>query len=153
MMWLCIASTGESRLIRCANRQDSASYQSQVLTPTLNFLRHRTSSRRIREPIWFMQDGASSHTSASTQRFLTDNNVQVLDNWPPNSPDLNPVEHCWAWLAKRMVGRSFDTEDGLESAIREAWDARPDDLIPNLYASMDRRIAAVKAARGGATRY
>jgi hypothetical protein len=63
------------------------------------------------------------------------------------------VEHCWAWLAKKLVGQKFDTEDDLEKAIRDAWDTRPASLIPNLFGSMVRRLSAVVVARGAATRY
>jgi transposase len=100
-----------------------------------------------------MQDGASSHSSRSTLRFLRQNAIRVLPDWPPNSPDVNPVEHCWAWLARRMVGRSFLTEAQLEAALRQEWEARPPTIIPSLFGFMVRRLTAVVVARGAATRY
>jgi hypothetical protein len=27
---------------------------------------------------------------------------QVLRDWPPNSPDLNPIEHVWAYVQARV---------------------------------------------------
>ncbi len=154
MMWLGIASNGQFKLIRCDQRQDSESYQQTVLLPALSFISHRTTGGRLRGPqIVFMQDGASCHRSASTTRFLSRHNVQVLPEWPPNSPDCNPVEHCWAWLAKRLVGKSFLTEDALEQAIRQEWELRPANFIQNLYGSMIRRLTGVVVARGAATKY
>ena len=94
MMHLIIASDGTSVLTKCDDRQDSASYQSMVLTPNLSWIRHRTLAARASNPIVFMQDGAPSNTSHSTQRFLSGHGVQLLPNWPPNSPDLNPVNNC-----------------------------------------------------------
>lgn len=152
MMWLCIEAGGRSRLTRCDKTQDSQSYQTKVLTPNLGFLKTR-GGHRGRTPITFMQDGASCHTSLSTIGFLRRNGVKVLPNWPANSPDLNPVEHCWAWLSKRLVGKSFRTEDELEAAIRAEWDQKPPELLRNLYASMYCRIMNVIAAKGAATRY
>ena len=143
MMWLAIDSRGRSRLIRCAHRQDSAAYQANVLRPNLNFIRAGV----------FQQDGACSHTSASTMAFLASNGVNVLADWPALSPDLNPVEHCWAYLAKQLAGESFRSEDELEAAIRAAWARRPPNLISKLFGSMVRRLTAVVVARGGATRY
>ena len=93
----------------------AASYQSEVLQPTLTFIRAGV----------FQQDGASSHTSASTRAFLASKGVNVLPEWPANSPDLNPVEHCWAWLASQLVGQAFGSEDELEAAIRAAWARSP----------------------------
>ena len=154
MMWLCIAANGSSKLNRCDIRQDSASYQTTVLTPALSFISHRTSLGRLRgPPIIFMQDGASSHRSASTLAFLQRRRVNILPEWPANSPDCNPVEHCWAWIARRLVGKSFSTEDELEAAIRQEWDLKPSTLIPNLFGSMVRRLTSVAVARGAATRY
>ena len=155
MMWLCIAADGSSKLIRCDLRQDSTSYQNTVLTPAMPFIRSvsRTTAARRANPIVFMQDGASCHQSASTISFLRRNRVKVLPDWPANSPDCNPVEHCWAWLSKRLVGRSFLTEDDLEAAIRQEWDLRSPNFIPSLYGSMVRHLTAVVVARGAATRY
>jgi hypothetical protein len=151
MMWLCIELGGRSSLIRCDDRQDSLSYQQTVLTPALNFLRLR--GPRARNHIIFQQDGASCHTSKSTKKWLKQKRVKLLQNWPAQSPDLNLVEHCWAFIARKLIGRSFSTNDQLELAVREAWAARPDDFIPRLYKSIPDRLAAVRKNRGGATKY
>ena len=100
-----------------------------------------------------MQDGASCHTSLSTTRFLRTRGVVLLPSWPPNSPDLNPVEHCWAWISRQLVGMQFGTAGELEGAIRTAWDSRLPTFIPALYGSMVRRLTAVQVAKGAATRF
>ena len=84
MVWLVIASDGSSKLLRCDQRQDSASYQQTILTPSLNFIRSRVTSRR--QSIIFKQDGASCHTSVSTTNFLKAHRVNLLP-WPAQSPD------------------------------------------------------------------
>ena len=40
----------------------------------------------------FQHDNARPHVARVCRDFLNQNNVQVLD-WPPYSPDLNPIEH------------------------------------------------------------
>ena len=130
-----------------------SAYQEQVLRPNLTFLHNPGGQGQARPPIVFQQDGAPSHTSRSTLSFLAAQRVQVLPNWPANSPDLNLVENCWAWISRQLIGQIFTTEDALESAIRAAWDHRPPTLIPNLYNSMVRRLTAVMTARGDVTRY
>ena len=154
MIWLCIAADGSSKLLRCDPRQDSASYQNTVLKNALPFIRiPRSTVGRITHPITFMQDGASCHTSVSTPRFLTRNRINVLQDWPANSPDCNPVEHCRAWIARRLAGRAFLGEDDLEAAIRQEWEGRPPTLIPSLQGSMVRRLTAVVVARRAASRF
>ena len=96
MMHMIICSDGTSTLTKCDDRQDRGSFQRVVLTPNLNWIRHRTSAARAASPIVFQQDGAPSHTSVSTQRFMRLHRVSVLPDWPPNSPDLNRVEYRWA---------------------------------------------------------
>lgn len=151
MVWLCIAADGTSRLLRCDDRQDSVSYQTRILTPALSFIKAGRATDR--HSVVFQQDGASSHTSVSTVRFLADKNVNVLPNWPPNSPDLNLVEHCWAYISKQLLGKAYPTSDALWAAINDAWDRRPPELIPALYGSMVRRLTAVQVAKGGPTKY
>ena len=48
------------------------------------------------QPYVFMQDGAQSHTANETVRFLNQQRYLTLlqpNMWPPNSPDLNPVDY------------------------------------------------------------
>jgi tRNA A37 threonylcarbamoyladenosine biosynthesis protein TsaE len=40
----------------------------------------------------FQQDNARIHTSYSTQEFLEENGIWIIE-WPPYSPDINPIEH------------------------------------------------------------
>ena len=151
MMHLIIESGGRSRLTLCDNLQNSASYQAKILTPNLPFIRRV--GQRGGPPYVFMHDGAPSHTSRSTTAFLAAHRVTMLPSWPPNSPDLNPVEHCWSWISRRLVGMQFSNAAELEAAVRLAWAEKPSDLIPKLYGSMVRRLTAVQVARGAATRY
>jgi len=48
----------------------------------------------------FQQDGEPAHRSRHTVAFLTANVPKFIEpeNWPPNSPDINPVD-CWIWGA------------------------------------------------------
>ena len=71
------------------------------------------------------QDGAQSHTSRNTPTYLRRENVTFIEpyTWPPNSPDLNPVD-CAAWgpLQQMVYQRlRFKTVNQLKQAIVTEW--------------------------------
>jgi transposase len=80
--------------------------------------------------------------------------------WPPHSPDLNPIEHVWNRLKRTLLrlhpfseGRSEADWDQVQEAIQEAWWAILQEAIDHLIDSMLRRIEAVYRARGWYTKY
>ena len=123
-------------------------YINQVLRPHIVpfFAQH---------PNWtFQQDNARPHTARDTQQFLQQNNVNVLP-WPSLSPDLNPIEHFWDELGRRLglLRPRPATLAQLQQAIVRVWAGVPRGRINHLVHSMGRRCQAVITANGGHTRY
>ena len=75
--------------------------------------------------------------------------------WPPYSPDLTPIEHMWDGL-DRMVRKRRNlpaTLAQLRNAFIDEWNNIPMRTVNALVNSIQRRIRAATAARGGHTRY
>ena len=71
------------------------------------------------QPYVFMQDGARSHTTNETVRFLNQQRYLTLlqpNIWPLNGPDLNPVDYCvWSALERNVYrGRRFENTFSIE---------------------------------------
>uniref|UniRef100_A0A3Q4GX99 Tc1-like transposase DDE domain-containing protein n=1 Tax=Neolamprologus brichardi TaxID=32507 RepID=A0A3Q4GX99_NEOBR len=49
----------------------------------------------------FQQDNATVHNGRRTRDFLQENNITVLDH-PASSPDPNPTENLWGWMARKV---------------------------------------------------
>ena len=83
--------------------------------------------------------------------------------WPPNSPDMNPIEHLWrvlkASLHKRfpdtsvLHGGSEKVREVLEERLKVVWKEIGPEVLANLVESMPRRVAALYAAQGWYTAY
>lgn len=101
-----------------------------------------------------MQDNARPHTAGTTMDFLQELRIQTMV-WPALSPDLNPIEHVWDILGRRVRGRQHapQTIQQLTQALIEEWNAIPQEDIRRLVRSMPRRCQDVIRAGGGHTRY
>jgi len=108
-----------------------------------------------------MQDNASIHTAYAVRAFLAEHGITTID-WPPYSPDLNPIEHLW-WVLKKLVfkhypqynnySRAQEEWEGFCEALKRCWRMIPGRLIKELILSMPRRLAACRKARGWQTKY
>jgi hypothetical protein len=108
----------------------------------------------IGENFLFMDDNARPYMARIVVRYLEQVGIRLLP-WPVNSPDLNPIEHDWDFLAKRVRRRQPrpETLNGLRVPLQEEWAQIPQDYIANLIQSMPNRLRDVIRARGGNTRY
>lgn len=102
----------------------------------------------------FQQDNARPHTARATQDRLRHNSVNILPH-PARSPDLNPIEHFWDIMQRRInaLARRPRTAAELRAAVTQVWAQVPQQQINHLVLSMYRRCATVINAQGGATRY
>lgn len=100
----------------------------------------------------FMHDNATPHTSRRTVRFLDENNIQLLP-WPPQSPDLNPIENLWGYLKGKLENLQIHSTVELLAAAHREWAAIPVEVLEQLVQSMPHRMAAVVASGGGSTKY
>ncbi|GFW30612.1 transposable element Tcb2 transposase [Trichonephila clavipes] len=102
----------------------------------------------------FQEDNARPHRARLLENMLEAETIQRME-WPACSPDLNPIEHVWDMLGRRIAARPRPpaTVQDLEIALLEEWNSIPQSLIDNLIVSMANRCAAVLAVRGDHTPY
>ena len=99
----------------------------------------------------FQQDGAPAHRSRHTVAFLTENVPEFIepDNWPPNSPDLNPVDFSiWGYLQQLVYRQKISNIQHLKDVIIDCWSEISQQFIDGAIDQWFRRITAVVAARG-----
>jgi hypothetical protein len=68
-----------------------------------------------------LQDGATCHTALRTQDWLVRNVPDFIakDQWPPRSPDLNPLDYSvWSILEERACRESHTTIESLKEALQ-----------------------------------
>ena len=74
-----------------------------------------------------------------------------MPEWPPKSPDLNPMENLWGILARDVYDngkRQFDNLEELKFAIKTSWDSISNTILETLVNSVKDRCMDVLAKNG-----
>ena len=98
---------------------------------------------------WLLHDNdPGRHHSQVLRTFMHNNYIRPLD-FPPYSPDLNPIENVWREMDLRMASTQADTKQELEDLVANTWASLTSDYCSKLARDMPKRIAQV-IERGGA---
>ena len=139
-----------SRKGEAAHNITSAEYKDVLLSTLLPEGERLFSSRRAKRAraTWTLQqDNDPSHGVAADTIMLWctqhGHEVELLKAWPPNSPDLNPIEHLWANVQEKVNKMGCKSFDEFTKAVMDTMASVPLTVLTNLYSSMPDRIEAV----------
>ena len=107
-----------------------------------------------KEEYILMQDGARPHMSDYSYEWLLKKlpkkiNFTDKTEWPPRSPDLNPIENLWAILQDKVVERQPQNQAELCEVLQEEWWAIDQSTIQKLFDGMEERIRRCNSVEGG----
>ncbi|GFT35483.1 transposable element Tc1 transposase [Trichonephila clavipes] len=102
----------------------------------------------------FMDDNARPHRANIVDECLQSEDITRMD-WPAYSPDLNPIEHVWDMLGRRIAAHQPPPTclPELRRALLDEWCNIPQDQIDNLILNMPRHCKACIASSGRHTPY
>ena len=151
MFWGCMFWEGPGYGTKIDGRMDANLFVSILEDELLQSLEYYN---KRPEDVVFQQDNDPKHKSKKAQKWLQDSGLQLMV-WPPQSADLNPIEHLWHHL-KIKLGEYERPAAGIAELwerTQKEWNNIPVSVCQNLIESMPRRVQAVLQAKGGYTKY
>ena len=126
----------------------SKAYLHQVLEPIIFNMLDGCEQEFI-----FMEDGAKIYKGVAKLPKIS-KGIRTFD-WPPSSPDLNPIEKVWRWMKFRLSQmETFPTTvNELKGVLQSLWDELdPTTFLPEIE-RMPQKVKEVIKQRGMATKY
>uniref|UniRef100_A0A914YUJ1 Transposase n=1 Tax=Panagrolaimus superbus TaxID=310955 RepID=A0A914YUJ1_9BILA len=147
MVWGAFHHGGVGPIVLIEGIMDKFVYRDLLQNNMLPFAR-----RKMPRGWVFQQDNDPKHSSGLLKEWFVKKKLRVL-KWPSQSPDLNPIEHLWDVLGRRVGAQKHSSKAQLFAHLEQEWSKIPLSTIHDLIESMPRRCADVIAAKGYATKY
>eukprot|EP00298_Acanthocystis_sp_HF-20_P028672 c7473_g1_i1.p1 GENE.c7473_g1_i1~~c7473_g1_i1.p1 ORF type:complete len:354 (+),score=38.39 c7473_g1_i1:160-1221(+) len=155
MVWAGVSCQGFTELVFIPEgvKINAQSYKKLVLIPHVLPL----TEKMFNGENWcFQQDSAPAHKSKVVQKWLTENIPSFVhhNEWPPNSPDLNPMDfYVWSRLEEMVNTKRFNSVDSLKTALQRAWKKMSKEETCKAIFSVPRRLKKCVQAKGFSFEY
>lgn len=148
MVWGCMSSAGVGNLHFIDGKMDRFVY----LNILKNNVKQSAEKLGIKDNFAFYQDNDPKHTSEVCKLWLIHHCPKLLKP-PPQSPDLNVIEHLWDELARKVYKATYNNINQLKTALQTEWNKISPEVCRNLVNSMPKRLQKVLESKGNATKY
>ncbi|CAJ0917575.1 unnamed protein product [Ranitomeya imitator] len=149
------------RLVKRCTKPDRKEFQKIAMATAIGFaimgfigffvkLIHIPINNIIVDHLTF-EDNDPKHTSRLCKGYLTkkeSDGVLHKVTWPPQSPDLNPIEMVWGELDRRVKAKGPTSAKHLWELLQDCWKTIPGDCHLKLIKRMPRVCKAVIKAKG-----
>ena len=143
MFWGIISKNAYGPLVEVKGKNTAESYLQtlkEFLVPEIE---------AAQGPVIFQQDNATIHTTDAVIAFLVENQIETL-KWPPQSPDLSPIENIWN--AMKMKMKAMKPRPRSHAKMRDAmlkiWGELTDDILEHLVSTFKDRLRKCLKAKG-----
>ncbi|CAB4399837.1 unnamed protein product [Rhizophagus irregularis] len=150
MVWGCFSGKGLGPLVKAGGNMKTMNHHDYIQILESHLLPFINNNYNGQDYL-FQDDNASAHTAKNVKKWIETKKIKILENWPSQSPDLNPIEHLWSELERRIRKRPNPAKNSKE--FERALNQIPNNILISLIESMPHRIEACIKNNGWPTNY
>lgn len=147
MVWGCFCYDGVGSLMKIEGIMKKENYhnilQRQAIPSGIHLIGHG---------FIFQQDNDPKHTSKLCLKYLEQKQqagLLKIMRWPPQSPDINPIELLWDELDRRVRDLQPTSLSGLWDCLKDAWEKIEVQTLHKLVERLPKICTAIVKAKGG----
>jgi len=150
MIWGCFVKNKLGPLVILDGKITGEVYKNLLDTHLLPFIESLDEDISFN----FQDDNAPVHRANLVLEWKEENLISSIP-WPAQSPDLNPIEHLWDHLGRKVHEHKPRPKNKRELIVvlEEEWLKIENNYLEKLVNSMPCRIEAVIESKGNPTRY
>ena len=147
MFWGCFGGLQVGDLFQVKGIMKKEEYHSILVRHAI------PSGKRLFGSAWiFQQDNDPKHTSNMCKSYIqkkVQSGEMLYMDWPPQSPDLSPIELLWEEVDRQVQAKRPSSAERLAEIVQKTWSEISEDILEKLLQRMPLLCKAVIAADGG----